>query len=243
MRHLAMILCACAMVTSASAKERQIVDPLAAGLVPDNYVVAVEVIIAPTAAEKMAEFEMKAAEKRAAINLPAAVPSAPAAAATPASGDTLTPAVSEGSIPVVAEAVVRTSPAPALRPAKDQYDTLPFAQMFPLVIEDVTREWGLAKGRPIKLSITVDTLKTANAGMAILFGSSDQLAGMVAISDPATNEKLGSFYIDVLNAHSGLMGLAMRGAGIREKLAEEFALQTSRVLTGRKSKTPKRTKA
>lgn len=219
MRRLTVLLYACAIATSATsagAKERQIVDPLAAGLVPNNHVVAVEVIVSPTAAEKMVEFERKAAEKRAAANLPPITTTAPAADQPPAP--------TSGSV---------------ARPPRDQYATLPFAQMFPLVIEDVTREWGLANGRPIKLTITVDTLKTANAGMAMLVGSSDQLAGMVGVTDPTTNEKLGSFYIDVLNAHSGWLGMAMRGSGVREKLAEEFALQTSRVLTGRKSKKAK----
>lgn len=127
----------------------------------------------------------------------------------------------------------------APRPARDVYATLPFSQMLPLVMEDVTREWGLTSGRPVKLKVTVDTLKMANPGMAILLGSSDQLAGMVEVQDAADGKPLGSFYIDVINSHGGLAGLAMRGSGVRESLAEEFALESSRVLTGRKSKKPK----
>ncbi|WP_426163265.1 hypothetical protein [Sandarakinorhabdus sp. DWP1-3-1] len=138
--------------------------------------------------------------------------------------------------PVDATAPVDTA---AARPTRDTYSTLPFRQMLPLVMEDVTREWGLANGRPVKLRVTVDTVKTANAGMALLLGSSDQLAGMVEVLDPADGRALGSFYIDVINSHGGLAGLALRGSGVRESLAEEFALESSRVLTGRKSKTPK----
>lgn len=122
------------------------------------------------------------------------------------------------------------------RPLSDEYATLPFARMFPLVMQDVSRDWGLTGGRPVKLKVTIDNLKTANAAMAWLAASSDQLAGMVEVSDPATGAALGSFYIDVVNAHGGLLGMAIRGAGVREKLVEEFALQTSRVLTGRKKK-------
>jgi hypothetical protein len=114
--------------------------------------------------------------------------------------------------------------------------------MFPLVIEDVTREWGLTSGRQVKLKVTVDTLKTEDAGMAILLGSSDQLAGIVEVVDAAEGTSLGSFYIDVINSHGGLGGLALRGSGVRESLSEEFGLETSRVLTGRKSKTPKAAK-
>ncbi|HEX7852741.1 MAG TPA: hypothetical protein VF503_03510 [Sphingobium sp.] len=43
--------------------------------------------------------------------------------------------------------------------------TLPFKQMFPLVIRDVTRDWKLAEGRPVFLRITLgsgpNTLNTA----------------------------------------------------------------------------------
>jgi len=122
------------------------------------------------------------------------------------------------------------------RPDKSTYDALPFAQMLPLVMEDVTREWGLTSGRPIKLTVTLDTLKTANAAAAWLISSNDALAALVEVADYETGEKLGSFYVDVVNAHAGLLGLAIRGSGIREKLAEEFALESSRILTGHKSK-------
>lgn len=124
----------------------------------------------------------------------------------------------------------------APNPPTGEYPTLPFAAMFPLVMQQVTREWGLDLGRLVRLKVTVDTLKTANAGMAMLGGSFDQLAGLVDIVDAESAEPLGSFYIDVINGHGGLLGLAMRGTGVRESLAGEFALESSRVLTGRKSK-------
>lgn len=112
---------------------------------------------------------------------------------------------------------------PSSAPPRDQYDTLPFAQMFELVVKDVAEEKGLTTGRPLRVEVEIDTLKTANAGMAILAGSSDQLAGQVRILDAHSNERLGEFYVDVINSHSGLLGLAMRGGGIREKLSNEFA--------------------
>lgn len=120
-----------------------------------------------------------------------------------------------------------------------KYAHMPFREMFPLIFADVTKEWGLTGGRPIKLIVTLDTIKTANAGMAFLGSSADQLAGMVEVTDAEAGTKLGSFYIDVLNNHGGLLGMAMRGGGVREKLADEFALESSRILTGRKSKTPR----
>lgn len=219
------------LATGADAKSRKVIDPLDPAIVAAHQVVAVEVVIAPTASETFAKLEKIASEKRVAAGL--------------------TPVVDAPVVAVTAEATaaatVTDAPAPvalaAPRAPQDEYATLPFARMFPLVMEDVTREWGLTGGRPVKLKVTVDTLKTANAGMALLFGSADQLAGLVEVTDPATGAKLGSFYIDVINSHGGLAGLAMRGAGIREKLAEEFGLEASRVLTGRKSKTPKAVKS
>lgn len=117
----------------------------------------------------------------------------------------------------------------------DQYASVPFAAMMPAVMRDVTRKWGLTKergGRPINLAVTIENIKTANAGMALLLGSADELSGEVMVIDAGTQAQLGSFYVQVVNSHSGLAGLAMRGGGIREKLAEEFALESSRILTG-----------
>lgn len=117
----------------------------------------------------------------------------------------------------------------------DQYAGAPFTAMMPYVMRDVTRKWGLTQdrgGKPVNLRVTVENIKTANAGMAILIGSSDELSGEVAVIDPATQQQIGSFYVQVINSHGGLAGLAMRGGGIREKLVEEFALESARILTG-----------
>lgn len=122
------------------------------------------------------------------------------------------------------------------RPATDRYATLPFAEMFPLVVEDVTHEWGLTSGRQVKLVVTIDSIKTANAGMAMLLGSNDELAGGVVVADATTGEKLGEFYVDVLNTSAGWLGLAIRGSGVREKLAITFAGQIAVQLSGNKHK-------
>jgi len=131
----------------------------------------------------------------------------------------------------------------ATRPVPDLYPTLPFAQMFPLVVDDELTQWGLTSGRNVRLAVQIDTLKTADAGMALLFGSIDQLAGLVDVYDADSGDKLGEFYVDVLNSRAGLLGLAMRGAGVREKLSAEFAKHLGEVLSGRKSKAAKPAKA
>lgn len=120
-------------------------------------------------------------------------------------------------------------------PPAGQYATIPFTGMMPFVMRDVTRKWGLTPeraGKAVNLRITIENIKTANAGMALLMGSSDELSGEVIVLDPANQKQIGNFYVQVINSHSGLAGLAMRGGGIREKLAEEFALESSRILTG-----------
>lgn len=181
------------MIGPADAKSRKIIDPIAAEIVGNNHVVAIEIVAEGKAADALAHFDAKAAEK----------------AAKAESGTT----------------------------EISKYAHMPFRDMFPLIFTEVTKEWGLTGGRPVKLIVTLDTIKTANAGMAFLGSSADQLAGLVEVTDAEAGTKLGSFYIDVLNNHGGLLGMAMRGGGVREKLADEFALESSRVLTGRKSKT------
>jgi hypothetical protein len=195
---------------AAVAGSRKVVEPLDPAVVANLQVVGTEVSVSDTAKENWAKFEAKAAEKRA-----------------------------EAGLPPWEFAGPDTPEVKGERPARTAYSTLPFRQMFALTMEDVTKEWGLTTGTPVNLKVSFDTVKTANAGMAMLAGSADQLAGLVEVSDAASGKPLGSFYIDVINSHSGLMGLAMRGSGIREELAEEFALESSRVLAGRKSKKPK----
>lgn len=136
--------------------------------------------------------------------------------------------IAAGLAPVdPAVAVVEATP-------RDEWSTLPFAQMMELVVKDVTRDRGLTSGRPLRIAVEIDTLKTANAGMALLAGSSDQLAGTVQVLDGVSGEKLGEYYVDVINSHSGLLGLALRGGGVREKLATEFAGHIARQLTSKK---------
>ena len=132
----------------------------------------------------------------------------------------------EAGLPPVDTAATLGTAAPP-----DEYATLPFARMFELVVMDAAREKGLTTGRAVKLDVEIDTLKTANSGMMLLAGSNDQLAGSVELTDAATGEKLGQFYVDVINSHSGLLGMALRGGGVREKLAQEFANHIAKQLT------------
>lgn len=116
------------------------------------------------------------------------------------------------------------------------YATLPFKQMFPLVIRDVTRGWRLVEGRPVFLRIMLDRYQTADAALAIMVGSSDMLEGTVEVIDEVTAASVGSFRVEVRNTHAGWGGLIIRGGGIREKLAEEFGLEVARYVSGKKRK-------
>lgn len=114
---------------------------------------------------------------------------------------------------------------------------MPFKQMFPLVIRDVTRDWKLDNGVPVFLRINLDRLQTADAAVAILIaGSSDILQGNVDVIDATLGGSLGSFRVEVRNSHSGWGGMLIRGGGIREKLAVEFGLELSRYIAGGKKK-------
>lgn len=95
-----------AIASPAHAKQRTVIEALPQEIVDNNHIVAVEVVIADTAQEKLQVLEAKAAGKRAAAGL---------AEYDPASSTE--------------------------RLGKQSYDTLPFSVMFPLVIQDVTREW------------------------------------------------------------------------------------------------------
>lgn len=120
------------------------------------------------------------------------------------------------------------------RPAATEYSTLPLTQMLPLEVEDVTKAWHLTSGRPVRLAITITAVKTADVGMAMLLGSADTLDGMVDVVDPVSGAKLGKFRALVYNYRAGMLGLAVRGTGVREKLAEAFADEISRQLSGQK---------
>ncbi len=73
------------------------------------------------------------------------------------------------------------------------------------------------------ITIEVDNLKLANAVATILIGDIDQLSGSVKVNDSKTKELLSEFYVDVFKGSGGLLGLAIRGGGVREKLAAQFA--------------------
>lgn len=117
----------------------------------------------------------------------------------------------------------------------DVYATLPFKQMFPLVVRDVARDWKLDHGTPVILRVTLDRLKTADAAMAIIVAwSSDMLEGTVDVVDAGSGASLGSFRVAVKNMHGGWGGMLIRGGGVREKLAEEFSLELARHIAGGK---------
>lgn len=109
------------------------------------------------------------------------------------------------------------------------YAALPFEAMLANTVRDVTREWGLTSGRPLKLVIELDKLAVVDTGRAIL-GDRDRLAGTVFLKDAATGEPLGQLYVDVGHSNAGLLAAALRGGGVRERLAREFALHIAREL-------------
>ena len=114
--------------------------------------------------------------------------------------------------------------------------SLPFSQMMRMAVEEATRSSGLTSGRALRLVIEVDALQTTSAGGALLGTGSDRLAGSVFLQDADSRAPLGQLYVDVTNRHGGPVALLLRGSGVREQLAREFAQHIARALTGRSAR-------
>lgn len=112
---------------------------------------------------------------------------------------------------------------------------LPFEVMMDRMMREVAAEWRLVSGRAVKLVVEVDELAVAGTAGAFV-GQRDRLAGSVFVRDAENGAALGQLYVDVDNANAGLIGVAARGGGVREKLAEEFATRVARQLSGRTAK-------
>jgi hypothetical protein len=120
---------------------------------------------------------------------------------------------------------------------RPDYSALPFAQMFPKVMQDIAEEFHLTGSRRISLAVTIDTVKLPNGMMAIIASSSEQIAGMVEVRDADDGRPLGLYHIDVINEVGGAFGLeAVAHGPSREFLAREFSREAVRVLAGRKSR-------
>lgn len=123
------------------------------------------------------------------------------------------------------------SPASATEAA-----ALQFREMMQRTVQEVTRSWGLTAGRPLKLLVEIDEVRLADPAATILGGSEDRMAGSVFFRDAVTDEELGQLYVNVVNSHSGPVGLLIRGGGIREELATEFSIHIARALSGRRNR-------
>lgn len=143
--------------------------------------------------------------------------------------------------PAEAAMVAHDAKATAGGGARTGYAALPFARMVPLVMTDTMRQWGLTRGRAVTLAVTIYDFATGNFGRAMLPGGTrDLVAGFVEVKDARDGATLGMFTVRVVNRHGGWSGMLIRGGGVREKLTAEFALESARVLSGRKSMQPKR---
>jgi type IV pilus biogenesis protein CpaD/CtpE len=99
---------------------------------------------------------------------------------------------------------------------------LPFARLFDEAVKEAAQAGGLTGSRALTVTVEMDELRIPDAARALI-GKSDRLAGQVRVSDARTGDRLALFYVTVDKQHSGLIGLAIRGGGVREKLVREFA--------------------
>ena len=108
---------------------------------------------------------------------------------------------------------------------------LPFAALLDKAVKEEARAHGLVGERPLLVTVEMDALRVPDAAMAAL-GRSDRLAGQVRVEDARTGDRLALFYVTVDKQHPGLLGLAVRGGGVREKLVREFAADIAGQLAG-----------
>lgn len=94
-------------------------------------------------------------------------------------------------------------------------------------------EWAAGAGTPVTARVTVEGLKRASAGVAIVGGTSDELGGLVELVDPATGARRGRLYVDIFLARAGLLGMAIRGDAT-EALTTDFGRELARAFTGRR---------
>lgn len=143
------------------------------------------------------------------------------------------------------------APLPPLQSRKS-YATMPTILMISEVMTDSLQIANLNSGTNVKLKVSIDTLKLADNSLAILRrpritlldltgcddcgGSADQIAGFVDVYPENSNQKIGSFYIDILNNYSGLIPPITRGGSVREKLAAAFSGRTALCLSAAKCK-------
>ena len=151
-----------------------------------------------------------------------------------AAPDTLRGAAYVHSVELSLSAAARAAVAESDRKLHGDGDAaLPFAALFDKAVKEATRARGLESGRALTITIEMDALRIPDVAMAAL-GRSDRLAGQVIVSDARTGDRLAMFYVDVDKAHSGLIGLAMRGGGVREKLVRGFAAHIAEQLAVRR---------
>lgn len=121
-------------------------------------------------------------------------------------------------------------------PGRPAYAALPFTRMAPLVFADTMRAWGLTTGRPVTLQVAILDFGTGNFGRAMLPGGTrDIVSGLVEVTDARVGKTIGMFTVRVVNRYGGWTSMLLRGGRVREKLVEEFARDTARVLAARKS--------
>jgi hypothetical protein len=109
----------------------------------------------------------------------------------------------------------------------------PFGTLLETSVRDAAVRAGLTNGRSLRLVLDIDRIDVQGTGAA-LFGREDRLAGTVFVRDAASGEPLGQLYVDTVGTNGGLLALALRGGGVRERLLGAFSERVAGALSGRK---------
>ncbi|UTW55961.1 hypothetical protein [Kordiimonas sp. SCSIO 12610] len=138
---------------------------------------------------------------------------------------------------LTAEKIRENDAKRAERAAKANEEKISHKSLSDLIVQLLNEEIAerqSSKTVPVDVKVNIDTLKFANAGLTILLGDSDQLAGSVEVIDRKTGDTISEFYVDIIKGSGGLLGLAIRGGGVREGMASDFVKETVKQLYGKK---------
>jgi hypothetical protein len=102
-------------------------------------------------------------------------------------------------------------------------DYLPLKEVVTEIVEEQLELRDTDQDQLAVVEIEIDNFKLAHRGLIFLTGDTDQLVGTVRVYDAKSKEILTELYVDVLNGHSGLLGIAIRGGDVREQLSAKFA--------------------
>lgn len=112
--------------------------------------------------------------------------------------------------------------------------TMPFAEMFSVVLDRTLQEARHTSGTKVNLNITLDEVKVLNISDVLTGSRTERMSGLVEVEDNATRTPLAMFFVKIIKPFAGLAVMAARGESASEGLVRRFAQQVSVALAARR---------